>query len=103
MSLQKDARVTVGVEGADEVARAADRALTPWQGAAQRVGGAFRAVGGAVAESVQGIVSDLGHVVTAAGAISFAGAIQQVHAFEETVARIGVGAGRSIESVQAGF
>jgi len=80
MGLQKDARVTIGVDGGQEVTRAL----------------------GAVSESVHGIVSDLGHVVTAAGAISFASAIVQVHALEESVARIGVGAHRSIDSVQAG-
>src|SRR5579863_777018 len=80
MGLQKDARVTIGVDGGQEVARAL----------------------GAVSDSVHGIVSDLGHVFTAAGAISFASAIQQAHALEDTVARIGVAANRSVDSAQAG-
>jgi hypothetical protein len=81
MALQKDARVTIGVDGAQEVSRAL----------------------GAVSDSVHGIVSDLGHVVTAAGAISFASAIQQAHSLEESVARIGVAANRSVDSTQAGI
>jgi hypothetical protein len=81
MALQKDARVTIGVDGAQEVSRAL----------------------GAVSDSVHGIVTDLGHVVTAAGAISFASAIQQAHSLEESVARAGVAANRSVDSTQAGI
>jgi hypothetical protein len=80
MSLQKDARITVGVDGAAETARAL----------------------GAISDSVQGIASDIGHVVTAAGAISFAGAISQVHALEETVTRVAVAGRHSVGEVQAG-
>lgn len=103
MGMQKDARVTVGVDGAQEVGRAAGQALAPWERVSKTVGGAFGKVRGAVGEAVQGIVSDLGHVVTVAGAISFSGSVERVRAFEDSTARMGVASKRSIESVRAGF
>ncbi len=103
MASQKDAKVTVGVEGAQEVARAADQALAPWERISKTVGGSFGKVRGAVGEAVQGIVSDLGHVVTVAGTISFASAAERVRAFEDATARMGVATGSNVEIIRARF
>lgn len=103
MAIEKDARVTVGVDGVDDVARAADRAIAPWERAGKVAGEAFKGFAGAVSSAVQGVVSDLAHVVTVGNSISFANAIQSAHAFEDSTTKIAIAAGRDIRSVGDAF
>src|SRR5438132_17957 len=48
MAGDKDARVVVGIDGADDVARPADRATAPWRRAGEAVAGGFRRAGQAI-------------------------------------------------------
>lgn len=102
MSVEKEATVRARLEGVDEVSRGFQKIGSSASDAGSTVEKGFKSAGGAIKDAVNGVVSDIGHVVTAAGAISFAGAIQGVHQFEESVARLGVGSGRSIQSVKDG-
>lgn len=101
MSLEKEAAVRVRLTGDDEIAAATQKMSNAWGEVGTKATSAFKTMGGAVGGAIQGVLSDLGHVVSAAGAISFAGSVQSVERLEESVARMGVASGRSISSVQS--
>jgi hypothetical protein len=99
MSLEKEATVRARLDGVDEVASGFNRIGQSGSSASSTIGGGFKAAGGAIKDAVQGVISDLGHVVTAAGAINFAGAVAQAHQFEDVVARMGAASRTSFRSV----
>jgi hypothetical protein len=101
--IKKDARVTIGVQGAEDVKRAADETVGAWTKAGQAAGSTFRGVAGAVGESVQGIVSDLSHVVTAIGALNMGSAVQHVRSYEDATARMATATGHGFEAVRAKY
>lgn len=103
MGVEKEAGVHVKLTGDEEVAAATKKMSNAWGEVGQKAGDAFKAAGGAIGNAVQGVLSDIGHVVSAAGAISFAGSVASVERFEDSVARLGVASGRSIGSVQSGI
>lgn len=100
MGIEKEAAVRVKLTGDDEVAAQANKISSAWGEVATKAGGAFKSFGGAVTSAVQGVLSDLGHVVSAAGAISFAGSVAGVEKLEESFSRLAVGTGRSFNSIQ---
>lgn len=103
MGVEKEASVRVKLSGDDEIASQTAKMGSAWGEVGSKAAGAFKTMGGAVGSAVQGVLSDLGHVVSAAGAISFSGSVLSVEKFEESVARLGVASGRSIGSVQSGI
>src|SRR4051794_35067198 len=99
----RDATVTVGLAGEQGVARGADVALGAWERGAKGVTGAFKSLGGVATDALQGVVSDIGHVVTAFGTISAGSAIQQVRSYEDETARMAVATKTNVASVRQGF
>lgn len=98
-----DARVTVGVDGADEVARAADRALRPWTNAAQTAKTAVQGVGAAFADTVRQTASDVARGVTAFAAFDLSSRIPAVIQYREEVARLAVVGGQSSDALRDKF
>lgn len=103
MSLEKEAAVRVRLTGDDEIASQTAKISNAWGEVGTKATAAFKTMGGAIGGAIQGVLSDLGHVVSAAGAISFSGSVQSVERLEESVSRMGVATGRSIASVQSGI
>lgn len=99
----KDAKVTIGVDGADEVARAADRALRPWTNAAGHAKSAVQGMGQAFADTVRQTASDVARGVTAFAAFDLSSRIPAVIQYREEVARLSVVAGQSAESLRTKF
>jgi len=91
-----DAKIKVGVEGADEVERAANRVSKAWGDAAGKLKSAF-------ADAAKATISDLGGVVTSAGKVNFSSLHEQVKAFEASTARLAVASKGNLEGVRAEF
>lgn len=98
-----DAKVSVGVDGADEVARAADRALRPWTNAAQTAKTAVQGVGAAFADTVRQTASDVARGVTAFAAFDLSSRIPAVIQYREEVARLAVVGGQSSDALRDKF
>lgn len=77
----KELKIRAGVEGADEIGRAADKALTPWETKA-------RSAGKAVGDAFQGVASDIIRTVTVANAISFGQAMESANRYRQEVGRL---------------
>lgn len=103
MSVEKQAGVRVKLSGDEEIAAQTQKMGNAWGEIGSKASGAFRSMGSAIGGAVQGVLSDIGHIVSAAGTISFAASVQSVDRLEESVARMGVASGRSVASVQAGI
>lgn len=103
MSVEKEAGVRVKVTGEQDVAQAASRISSAWGEVGTKATAAFKGLGSAVNGAVQGVLNDLGHVVTAAGAISFAGSVQSVEKFEDSIGRLATASRSSFSSAQAGI
>ncbi len=99
----KDAKISIGIEGADEVARAADRALRPWTSAGNAAKTAVEGVGKAFADTVRQTASDVARGVTAFAAFDLGSRIPSVIQYREEVARLSVVAGQSAESMRDKF
>lgn len=101
--MEKDAKVTLGAEGAEEVARAADRAMRPWQTAIQNVKTGMTSMGTAVGDTIKSVSSDITRGITAFAAFDFAGRIPSVIQYREEVARLSVVAGKSSQELREHF
>jgi hypothetical protein len=99
MSLEKEATVRARLDGVDEVASGFNKIGQSGSSAGATISKGFVSAGGAIKDAVQSVVSGLGHVVTAAGAINFAGAVAQTHQLEDSVARVAVASRRGFQSV----
>lgn len=98
-----DAKVTVGVDGADDVARAADRALRPWSSAAQTARTAVQGVGQAFADTVRQTASDVARGISAFAAFDLSSRIPAVIQYREEVARLAVVGGYSSDALRDKF
>src|SRR5262249_45684668 len=99
MSLEKESVVRARLDGVDDVASGFNKIGQSGSAAGATLAKGVTSAAGAVKDAIQGVVSDLGHGVTAARAINFAGAVAQTHQFEDAVARVGVASRRSFQSV----
>lgn len=99
----KDAKISVGVEGTDEVARSAERALRPWTNAATTAQNAMTGFGRAVGDVVRQTTSDIARGVTAFAAFDFSSRIPAVIQYREEVARLSVVTGTSSDELRRKF
>lgn len=76
-----DLRITAGVDGAEDVARAAPRALTPWEAGAKSAGKALK-------DSFEGAAKDMIRVVTIGNAISFSHAMESANKYRQEIGRL---------------
>jgi len=97
MGIEHKAEIEIDVKGAERAAAAARGSLLPWTELAQRAKDKFKELRGEVASAVGSVVSDLGRVVTAGSAISFAGAVQGVQSFEKATAQLATASGRDLD------
>lgn len=97
----KDAKVTVGVEGADQAARAADTVASAWTRAGNELATAGRKAGAAITGEFKNIASDAVRTLTALNTISFAKAIESSRQYRIDVTRTAVAAGESVGSLSA--
>lgn len=93
MSKGKDAEVVVGAD-VSAAKRAAAELKTAWKGAGE---GMQAAIGGAA----NAIISDLAHVATSAGKVSFSSQHQQVKDLEAATARMSASSGQSLAQLRA--
>jgi len=78
---KKELAIRAGIEGADGVGKAADKALSPWEVKA-------KAVGRALKDAFVGAFSDMAKVVTVGQAITFSRALDEARKFREEVGRL---------------
>ena len=81
MSDKNDLKIKAGVEGADEIGRAADKALTPWESRAKVAGKALKA-------AFQDAATDIVRVVTLGNAISFQRAMEEANKYRQEIGRL---------------
>lgn len=94
------AEVDLLIKGAEESAQKASRAMRPWIVESEKAQAAFSAFGGAVGSVTRSIVSDLGHIVTAGGAIGFGAAITGMLLFEQAASKLTVATDRSFGGIK---
>src|SRR5215831_15060785 len=97
----KEAKVKVGVEGAEEVGRAAEKAVGPWEEAGKRAKSGWKEFGKDVGEGLKQVGSDLIRVATAARAISFAQAVQSSMQYRQETTRTAIATGQSLKAVRS--
>ena len=93
-------QVELGTNGAEKVAQAAGRAMEPWIRESKRARDAFGALGSAVTTVSRGIISDLGHIITAGGALTLGSAINGMLNFETAAAKMGITTRRSFDNIK---
>src|SRR5689334_3112063 len=99
----KEAKVTVGVEGADEVGQAARRAVEPWQRAGEAVASSFNRAGSAIGQQLEQVGMDMLRTATVMQTLDMRSAVAGARAYREEVTRFGVVAGESVGSLRSGF
>ena len=103
MSIEKDAKVHVGIEGAEAVGGAADKALGPWERRAQQVGSAVGSAMSSVGSAVGSVISDLARVGTALGAVNLDALAGKYRSFNDAIARQSVVVGQSVGTLKQHF
>lgn len=98
--IKKDAKITVGVEGAEDVGAAASKAFAPWEAGGKRIAQGIQSAGNAVASFAQTAISDITRVASAAAGISAAQGIASFRALEDQIARLGAASGKSLGNVR---
>lgn len=101
--MDKEAKVKVGVEGADEAASAANKVGSAWKQAGGSVASGFKTAGQAVGREIQQIGSDVLRTVTVMRTLSMGEAIRSAHTYREAVTRFGVAAGESVGKAKRSF
>lgn len=100
MGAQKDAKIRVGVEGVDEVARSADKALGPWEAATKRGGEAAGNWGSSIRNAVQSGVRDIVNLATFAQGVNFLQAIESSRTFTRTAGEMAAVTGQKADEVK---
>src|SRR5438105_4566868 len=100
--MSTDAKVTVGVEGADEVAAAARRATEPWQRAGDAIASSFKRAGSAIGGQLAQVGSDMLRTVTVMRTLDMRGAVDGARGYREEIARFGVAADLSFATARLG-
>lgn len=98
--MSDDARVTVSVEGDDDIVRAAEQARGAWTRAGGEIGRAVGSLGSTIATGMKQAASDILRVSTAMGSLNFASAIQSATKLNDSIARMGIASGQSFEQMQ---
>jgi hypothetical protein len=103
MSLQRDGSVTIGVEGAEDVAAAAAKALRPWEDYSRKAQSAVVTMGKAVGDTFKQSAQDIARGVTGLAAFDFGQQIQSAIKFREESARMAAVSGRGADELRAKF
>lgn len=101
--ITKDATLTVGVEGVEDVARAADKALDPWKKASEKASKDWGKFGADVGRSLGGVIQDIARAATVLGTLDVGKAAEKFRGFQEQTARFGATTGQSVASLQERF
>jgi hypothetical protein len=101
--LDKEAKVRVGVEGAEEVGGAAAKAIGPWKSAGAAVATSFRSAGHEVGQQLQQIGSDMLRTVTVMRTLSLHEAVVGAREYREEVTKFGVAANTSVAAARSQF
>lgn len=99
--MEKDARVTVGVDGAEDVKRAAREALDPWKQAGASVESSFRKAGSVIGQQLTQIGMDALRTVTVMRTLDLGAAVAGARTYREEIARLGVAGGMSVGKVRS--
>jgi hypothetical protein len=103
MSVEKDASVRVGIEGAEDVGAGAAQAFAPWERAGAKVMSGLERIGASAGQAMAGVATDLVRVGTALGAVDLAGLAGRYRTFTEDVARMGVATGKNLDDLKKKF
>ncbi len=98
--IKKDAKITVGVEGAEDVGAAANKAFAPWEQAGARVGNTIKSVGNTIAGLAQTAISDMTRIASAAAGVNAAQGVASFRALEDQIARLGAASGSGLGQVR---
>lgn len=101
--ITKDATLTVGLEGVEQVAAAASKALDPWKKAQEKASKEWGKFGEDVGRSLGGIISDVARTATVMGTLDVGKQAASFRTFQETLARFGAVSGQSIGTLQEQF
>lgn len=100
---EKEAKVKIGVEGADDVGRAAKEALDPWENKARTLQERFANTGKSIASTLEDAFASVGRsfasVITASNRLDLATAVAGAERFDRTITRMATGAGRSLDAM----
>lgn len=86
MAGKDELKIRAGIEGVDEVGRAADKALSPWETKG-------RAAGKVLKDAFSSAASDMTRILTVSNAISFGKALDDARRYREEIGRLSVPAG----------
>ena len=101
--INKDASVTVGVEGADAASAAATKVAGTWQSAAEKAKSAMTGLGKEVASAAGQMISDLGRVAGALTAMSIPEAAAKYRAYSQDLTRYSISGGNSVAGLKDQF
>lgn len=101
--MSKDARVGIGIEGAEDVTSAARKVTDAWKSAGSAVAGAFSSAGREIASQLGSIAQDALRTVTVMRTLDMHGAIEGARAYREEVTRFGAAAGTSVGATRQAF
>lgn len=99
----KDAEINVGISGVDDVAGAADRALSPWERRGEQVAHGLQKGFGAVGEAISDVATDIARVSTVMASLDLAGSANSYRTYTDQVTRYSVAAGTSVQELRKRF
>lgn len=101
--ITKDATLTVGVDGVEEVADAASKALDPWKKIREREQKEWGKFGQEFGRSVGSMVQTIAQTATVLGTLDIGKQAQNFRGFQENLARFGAASGQSVGQLQSQF
>lgn len=99
----KDAKITIGIEGTDEVIRAAQRSKDAWTRAAGEIAGGVKSMGDQMAQGFGKLVDHAQAAASAMVAFNFAQQIAGARQFREETSRLAIASGQDITLLTARF
>lgn len=98
--ITKDATLRVGIEGTEDIAGAAERALGPWERATKRISSTLGTFGSGVAGMFREMASDIARVSTALGTLDLAGSVGKFVSYRNEIARQAVATGTHLDQLR---
>lgn len=97
MGVEKDAKIQLGIEGLDDLVRAAKRSEDAWTRAGGKIAGAIQGLGKEAESTFKGMVDNVLKAATAAAAFDLAHEIQGVRKFREETSRMAIASGQDVK------
>lgn len=103
MATENEVIISVSIEGADEVAQAAERSLRPWDQLGRKVSSTWEKVSASISGAVERNVSDMAHFAAGLAGLSLTGAIQGSIDYQSALFKLGLAGGRVPDDLKKKF